>query len=103
MVFFGFGGVFGEEEKGLVGDGRGKRDGKWWLLIRRETKMRNGGFLLIWVDGSWCFFFLLFFFWFVFVVVVCCGSSRRSVLEKGDTHDKKACLEKVPAAKTFVE
>ena len=68
MVFFGFGGVFGEEEKGLVGDGRGKRDGKWWLLIRRETKMRNGGFLLIWVDGSWCFFFALFF-----LVCVCGG------------------------------
>ena len=50
--------------------------------------MRNGGFLLIWVDGSWCFF------WFVSVVVVCCGSSRRSVLEKGDTHDKKHVLKK---------
>ena len=67
MVFFGFGGVFGEEEKGLVGDGRGKRDGKWWLLIRREIKMRKGGFLLIWVDGS-CFFFLL-----VCLVCVCGG------------------------------
>ena len=71
MVFFGFGGVAGEEEKGLVGDGRGKRDGKWWLSVRREIKMRKGGFLLIWVDGS-CFFFPLFFFglclWWLSVV-----------------------------------
>ena len=34
--------------------------------------MRNGGFLLIWVDGSWFFFVLFFFFglclWWLSVV-----------------------------------